>query len=221
MEKWHLGATLGLVLFCAGYFFVSKSGGSLCGPICPNAGTQYWQSYCSGITYRHNVSDGYADYCIGFVKKPSVCYDKDTAGRVEQTDCEMPISDSDFRNVFTVQGFVGNAYFGSQDVYYVQSETTAYLVTQPIFKKTEYGQQIVGGNAYQISEADMESFTTVTGVYGLNEPFAKDKTHVYYKGKIVPEIDADSFSVGCDHGGPCVYFDNRGNRYDLAGNKLP
>lgn len=82
MKKTIIIATIVLVLVVA--FFPKKSGGPLCGPICPPDGLHYWERQCLGVVVRDNFIDGYTDRCFGIPVGERKCYG-DPAGAPPNT----------------------------------------------------------------------------------------------------------------------------------------
>ena len=92
----YAGLAIGVVVilyflffgFAVNAFPVSRD--SLCGPICPPTGVQYWEKTCRGIVVKERyVTDKSTTHCIGVVLDDKQCYGLLTSsGPVEKVECE-------------------------------------------------------------------------------------------------------------------------------------
>lgn len=116
--------------------------------------------------------------------------------------------DLTFRADFNIRGTAEDAVFTGK-TYYILTDRAVYVVTNSTFEMEDGFSRgsIIGGDAYIIESADLESFTILPSFTDGND-VAKDKNHVYHQGKIIKNAHPATFELGPDFD-TCEYTDGQ------------
>ncbi len=130
-------------------------------------------------------------------------------GESAESTAKEATLDERFRSVYTVLGNaqeidVRNDVLGKKR--YHLTDAGAYIARDTAFEgNTRADTVVTAGEAYVIPGVDVDSFEILLSNFE-DSPFAKDKNHVYYFGRILEGADAATFDYVCVEGG-CEYRD--------------
>jgi hypothetical protein len=156
------------------------------------------------------------------VKNPVI---KNTAnpkyGRINPEIVTVPYccTDGTFRSWYNYRGELANLTLPSNDVYYVKTNDNVYVVANT---QIDSQGRAVGGDSYLISGAKPNSFFILND-YLKNHSFARDGNYVYYKGKIIKDMNPDFTMLYCPQGTlqSCYFNDGTFSYSMMTGQQVP